>query len=81
MSLYRLLSKYILKSDPSFIDSFKKVLCVSYHMVTMGDQTQISEGLATVNSTGKVFYNPVQEFNRDLRYFIQNHPILVISNL
>lgn len=28
----------------------------------------ISEGLATVKTSGKVFYNAVQEFNRDLRY-------------
>lgn len=27
----------------------------------------ISEGLATVKTGEKVFYNPVQEFNRDLR--------------
>ncbi|KAI4456709.1 n 2 n 2 -dimethylguanosine trna methyltransferase [Holotrichia oblita] len=29
----------------------------------------ISEGLATVKTSGKVFYNAVQEFNRDLRQF------------
>lgn len=27
----------------------------------------ISEGSATIRTYGKVFYNPVQEFNRDLR--------------
>lgn len=27
----------------------------------------ITEGLAKVKTSGKVFYNPVQEFNRDLR--------------
>lgn len=35
---------------------------------TVGDNVQlITEGLATVKTAGKVFYNPVQEFNRDLR--------------
>lgn len=28
----------------------------------------ISEGSATIKTSGKVFYNPVQEFNRDIRY-------------
>lgn len=28
----------------------------------------ITEGQATVKTEGNVFYNPVQEFNRDLRY-------------
>lgn len=27
----------------------------------------ITEGAATIKTAGKVFYNPVQEFNRDLR--------------
>lgn len=27
----------------------------------------ITEGLACIKTSGKVFYNPVQEFNRDLR--------------
>lgn len=30
----------------------------------------ISEGSAVVKTTGNVFYNPVQEFNRDLRYHL-----------
>lgn len=32
--------------------------------------TEICEGKATIRVPGssKVFYNPVQEFNRDLRY-------------
>lgn len=29
---------------------------------------EISEGLARIKTGGKVFYNPVQEFNRDLRW-------------
>lgn len=34
----------------------------------MGENEQtISEGLAKVKTSGNVFYNPVQEFNRDLR--------------
>lgn len=28
---------------------------------------EIVEGLAKIQTTGNVFYNPVQEFNRDLR--------------
>lgn len=28
---------------------------------------EITEGLAKVRTTGGVFYNPVQQFNRDLR--------------
>lgn len=37
--------------------------------VSDGDSKQhvISEGKATVKTAGNVFYNPVQEFNRDLR--------------
>lgn len=31
------------------------------------DLKEISEGLATIKTRGNVFYNPVQEFNRDLR--------------
>lgn len=48
-----------------------KFLVVSYRMVKMdvnNDQT-ISEGLATVKTLRNVFYNPVQEFNRDLRFY------------
>lgn len=29
-------------------------------------KTSITEGSATIESEGHVFYNPVQEFNRDL---------------
>lgn len=29
---------------------------------------EILEGRAKVRTSGKVFYNPVQEFNRDLRW-------------
>lgn len=28
---------------------------------------EIAEGQAKIRTAGKVFYNPVQEFNRDLR--------------
>ncbi|CAG9764043.1 unnamed protein product [Ceutorhynchus assimilis] len=34
--------------------------------VSEPEPQKISEGLAEVQTTGKVFYNPVQEFNRDL---------------
>lgn len=44
----------------------------------------IKEGLASIYTTNDVFYNPVQEFNRDMRYipctefihfsFIINYP-------
>ncbi|KAJ8949057.1 hypothetical protein NQ318_016959 [Aromia moschata] len=35
--------------------------------ITNSDETQIiTEGLAQIKTSGKVFYNPVQEFNRDL---------------
>lgn len=33
----------------------------------MAENQAITEGLASVKTAGKVFYNPVQEFNRDLR--------------
>lgn len=35
-------------------------------MTEVEDQV-IREGFATIETGGKVFYNPVQEFNRDLR--------------
>lgn len=35
----------------------------------------ITEGFATVKTQGNVFYNPVQEFNRDLRYLLIFHLI------
>lgn len=33
----------------------------------------ITEGSACIKTTGKVFYNPVQEFNRDLRLELCEH--------
>lgn len=33
----------------------------------------ITEGSACIKTTGKVFYNPVQEFNRDLRLESDQH--------
>jgi len=38
-------------------------------METLPEFTEISEGKAKIRvpGTSKVFYNPVQEFNRDLR--------------
>lgn len=38
---------------------------------------EILEGQAKIKTSGKVFYNPVQEFNRDLRYVCKNHKTLV----
>lgn len=34
---------------------------------TINDTQIITEGLAKIQTAGNVFYNPVQEFNRDLR--------------
>lgn len=34
----------------------------------------ITEGTARIRTTGKVFYNPVQEFNRDLRLELRTFP-------
>lgn len=34
----------------------------------------IKEGAATIKTAGKVFYNPVQEFNRDLRLEFKKLP-------
>lgn len=49
-------------------------------METNNEQT-ISEGLATVKTQGHVFYNPVQEFNRDLRYRNRKYLIRAILTL
>lgn len=37
-----------------------------YHKMEQ-EPHHITEGLAKIQTCGKVFYNPVQEFNRDLR--------------
>lgn len=41
--------------------------------VNQSETQQITEGLAKIKTLGNVFYNPVQEFNRDLRlgHFLQ----------
>lgn len=45
---------------------------------TKNDNEQtITEGFATVKTQGNVFYNPVQEFNRDLRYLTNNSSLLI----
>lgn len=36
--------------------------------LTIPDEKIITEGCATIKTLGNVFYNPVQEFNRDLRF-------------
>lgn len=48
--------------------SFLKTNMESEQVKVNNTAQVISEGLATIKTSGKVFYNPVQEFNRDLRY-------------
>lgn len=50
----------------------RQIVYVSYKTMQSGDSKEqvITEGLATVKTSGKVFYNQVQEFNRDLRLLL-----------
>ncbi len=34
------------------------------------DETVITEGKAKIITSSNIFYNPVQEFNRDMRYLL-----------
>lgn len=42
---------------------------------------EIVEGKATIKTGGKVFYNIVQEFNRDLRYLSNNFTSVSVFDL
>lgn len=54
-------------------------------MEVSSEFTEICEGKAKIRVPGasKVFYNPVQEFNRDLRYLerIINYEIFLVINI
>lgn len=48
--------------------SFNLIYKQFYSMDESIKYQTIKEGSAEIRTYGKVFYNPVQEFNRDLRY-------------
>ncbi|KAF5288456.1 hypothetical protein FQR65_LT02108 [Abscondita terminalis] len=45
---------------------------INLSSTTMENEQLITEGKATIRTAGKVFYNPVQEFNRDLSITVIN---------
>lgn len=62
--------------------NYDKLSCstqVSFSTMELGEQNtksvsevqEIKEGKAVIKTGGKVFYNIVQEFNRDLRYLFK----------
>lgn len=62
--------RYNLKIIPNFRRCFSSKIKNINNMETVASNDEvctITEGLAKVKTSGKVFYNPVQEFNRDLR--------------
>lgn len=65
--LINLKNIYVNRSFKRWISILQKVMDPTDSKNQTESQQSITEGSACIKTSGKVFYNPVQEFNRDLR--------------